>query len=69
MFGEGITVPLSAIIAGGRFSDKEILGNLGENLGVNSVVLKSNEGFFADPALAAGVPLEDYIVALGLTVD
>ncbi len=69
LFGEGITIPLSAVIVGGRFTKEDILGDLGENLGANSVVLKGNEGFFADPAVAAGVPLEDYIVALGLTVD
>ncbi|MDF1545116.1 MAG: hypothetical protein P1R58_08450 [bacterium] len=69
LFGQGITVPLSAVVVGGRFKQQKMLADLSKSLGLNATVLKSNEGYFADPTQAVGVPLEDYIVALGLTVD
>ena len=69
LFSEGITVPLSSLIVTGE----GVTGKLTEALarhfpgGVGSPQI--NTGFFADPSKLNEIPIDNYLISLGLTID
>ena len=69
LFTQGITVPLASIIVTGHFAREDCQDILRRKLSVEIGRPQINRGFFVDPDSVDQVPVEDYIVALGLTVD
>lgn len=68
LFAEGITVPLSALLLAGDRADRNTIGILRKYFSIETELPSINPGFFSNPATLAEIPLEKYLVALGLAV-
>ena len=65
----GIGKPLSAVVVSGDLIDGPLIGTLGEHFPGGLSRPKLNAGYFADPPSLADIPLESYLVALGLALE
>ncbi|RKX25796.1 MAG: hypothetical protein DRP47_09220 [Candidatus Zixiibacteriota bacterium] len=65
-FENGITLPLTALLVSGNKIDDTIMSELGRYFPVSVNRPQFNTGFFSEPEEASSIPLENYLVALGL---
>jgi hypothetical protein len=65
---DGVTVPLSALLLSGDNVEGEVCKVLERFFSVDIDTPKINSGFFAQPSELTSIPLEKYLVALGLAV-
>ncbi len=69
LFSEGVTTPLSGlVISGDRVSD-DLIEKLQKYFAIDISRPAINSGFFSSQADLASVPLEKYLVALGLAAN
>lgn len=68
LFAEGITVPLSALLIAGDRANQDTVKTLRRFFSIDTELPKVNPGFFSNPQALAEIPLEKYLVALGLAV-
>ena len=68
-FENGITLPLSTLYALGEDMDSDSVKLLQEQLKIEVIRPEVNTGFLANRQNSSDIPLEKYLVALGLTVD
>lgn len=69
LFDKGISVPLANLVVCGEFIDDEKIDCLREYFKLNISRPEINRGFFPDQDDKFNIPLDKYIIALGLTVD
>jgi hypothetical protein len=69
LFSEGITTPLSAMIVSGDGITDEVTNTLKKFFAIDIDRPAVNTGFFSSQADLASVPLEKYLVALGLAAN
>lgn len=67
-FERGITVPLAKLFVSGAVGSKEFLEKLRTHFTVDISTPQINSGFFPDRAGLNSIPLDQYLVALGLAV-
>lgn len=65
----GVSVPLSALVVSGDISEVRIRSALEQYFPVVVTTPRINSQFLADSSKASDIPLENYLVALGLTVN
>jgi len=69
IFLDNVTLPLSALLISGFDSLDIAVPILKKYFPVTVGQPRLNHGYFAEPDKMAGVPLEKYLVALGLTIN
>jgi hypothetical protein len=69
LFEEGGTPPLSALIVSGDGSDSPVKSALGQHFQVPVTAPRIDGRFLQKESAAVEGPLEDYLVAMGLTVN
>ena len=69
LFSEGITTPLSGMVISGDVVTDEFLAKLRGSFTIDINRPEINAGFFSSRADLASVPLEKYLVALGLAAN
>ena len=69
LFEEGVTPPLSALIVSGDGSDSPVKSTLEQHFQVPVTSPRIDRRFLGEDAAAMEGPLEDYLVAMGLTVN
>lgn len=69
LFSEGITTPLSSLVVSGENVTNNMIGNIQKMFTIDISRPAINTGFFSSEADLTGVPLENYIVALGLAAN
>jgi len=67
-FREGVTTPLSALVIAGDGSDGRYRSVLTEYFSISTDPPRINPGFVAEQHDTGDIPMEKYLVALGLTV-
>ena len=69
LFSEGITVPLSTLVVTGEGVNQRLMEALSQHFpgGVRTPEIYS--GFFADPSKLNQIPIDNYLISLGLTID
>ncbi|MEA1981009.1 MAG: hypothetical protein U9N54_08550 [candidate division Zixibacteria bacterium] len=67
IFDKGITVPLSSLmIIGGN---EQLVSKFSDYFKLKPFLPKINHGFFSNPKKLEQIPLHNYLIALGLSVD
>ncbi|RKX18662.1 MAG: hypothetical protein DRP35_08915 [Candidatus Zixiibacteriota bacterium] len=67
IFDKGITVPLSSLmIIGGN---EQLVNKFSDYFKLKPFLPKINHGFFSNPKKLEQIPLHNYLIALGLSVD
>ncbi|MBU8934378.1 MAG: hypothetical protein KOO62_10275 [candidate division Zixibacteria bacterium] len=69
LFKDRITLPMAALLVSGKQLGDDVMTELGRYFTVPVAKPRFNSGFFAEPNKAAELPLENYLVALGLASD
>jgi hypothetical protein len=69
LFKEGGTPPLSALIVSGHGSDSPVKSALEQHFQVEVTAPRIDKQFLGEDTVAVEDPLEDYLVAMGLTVN
>ncbi len=67
LLDKGISVPLSKLFVIGEHLDDSLLKTLSENLKIETTRPEINRGFITDRKENKDIPLDKYLVALGLT--
>jgi len=69
LFSEGITTPLSSLIVSGETVTNGLIKNIQSMFTIDISRPAINTGFISSQADLTGVPLENYVVALGLAAN
>jgi len=69
LFSEGITVPLSSLIVTGEGVTEQVTEALARHFPGGVGTPQINTGFFADPSNLTEIPIDNYLISLGLTID
>ncbi len=69
LFSEGITVPLSILIVTGEGVTEQVTNALAQHFPGGVAAPQINSGFFADPSKLSEIPIDNYLISLGLTID
>jgi len=69
LFSEGITTPLSSLIVSGENVTEGLIENIQRMFTIDIRRPAINTGFISSEADLTGVPLENYVVALGLAAN
>ena len=69
IFDDNVTLPLSALYLSGFDSVNQVTPVLSKYFPIRVDLPRINHRFFTDPEKIAGVPLEKYLVALGLAIN
>ena len=69
LFSEGITVPLSILIVTGEAVTEQVTEALARHFPGGVAAPRINSGFFADPSKLNEIPIDNYLISLGLTID
>jgi len=68
-FEEGIVPPLSTLLVSGNSSDNQIINILKQHFQIAVTKPRTDNRFLAETLTVKDVVIEDYLVAMGLTVD
>ena len=69
LFEQGVTTPLSALVVSSDGPNGEITSALKTYFSIEIATAEINPGFLAERGDVAAIPMEKYLVALGLTIN
>ncbi len=69
IFEKGITLPLSTLNITGEKADQNLIIAMQKYFNIEIAQPKINSGFFTDPSQINKIPIHNYLISLGLSVE